>query len=190
MKITDLWYKSYPAAVVTYLMTVIYWYQYNRIGKFPNVRKPLHPWKKKKGKADILLCVKHFCHILIHGFSPSPLAGDFPGAGSETVTLKEGEDLNLRCTLSSDGSSARQWLNPHNFSIFLDTHRGKCENWRQHFPRGAGGSLRGGLSMARLTQLLPNRSRWFHTQPLSAGSWWNGNPPQEWSGTRAFTNKP
>lgn len=132
--------------------------------------------EKKKGKADILLCVKHFCHILIHGFSPSPLAGDFPGAGSETITLKEGEDLNLRCTLSSDGSSARQWLNPHDFSIFLDTHRGKCENWRQHFPRGAGGSLRGGLSMARLTQLLPNRSRWFHTQPLSAGSWWNGTP--------------
>ncbi|PKK20275.1 cytotoxic and regulatory T cell molecule [Columba livia] len=51
------------------------------------------------------------------------MQGDFPGAGSETITLKEGEDLNLRCTLSSDGSSARQWLNPHDFSIFLDTHR-------------------------------------------------------------------
>ncbi|CAM9823787.1 unnamed protein product [Bubo scandiacus] len=45
------------------------------------------------------------------------------GAGSETVTLKEGEDLNLRCTLSSDNSSARQWLNPHGFAIFLNSQR-------------------------------------------------------------------
>ncbi|XP_065508264.1 cytotoxic and regulatory T-cell molecule [Caloenas nicobarica] len=51
------------------------------------------------------------------------MQGDFPGAGSETVTLKEGEDLNLRCTLGSDGSSARQWLNPHDFGIFLNTQR-------------------------------------------------------------------
>ncbi|XP_009889077.1 PREDICTED: cytotoxic and regulatory T-cell molecule [Charadrius vociferus] len=51
------------------------------------------------------------------------MQGDFPGAGSETVTLKEGEDLNLRCTLSSDDSSARQWLNPHGFAIFLNTQR-------------------------------------------------------------------
>ncbi|XP_010579792.1 PREDICTED: cytotoxic and regulatory T-cell molecule [Haliaeetus leucocephalus] len=51
------------------------------------------------------------------------MQGDFPGAGSETITLKEGEDLNLRCTLSSDNSSARQWFNPHGFAIFLNTHR-------------------------------------------------------------------
>ncbi|KAM6043151.1 cytotoxic and regulatory T-cell molecule [Chlamydotis macqueenii] len=51
------------------------------------------------------------------------MQGDFPGAGSETVTLKEGEDLSLRCTLSGDGSSARQWLNPHGFAIFLNTQR-------------------------------------------------------------------
>ncbi|XP_054659045.1 cytotoxic and regulatory T-cell molecule [Grus americana] len=51
------------------------------------------------------------------------MQGDFPGAGSETVILKEGEDLNLRCTLSSDKGSARQWLNPHGFAIFLNTHR-------------------------------------------------------------------
>ncbi|XP_042656322.1 cytotoxic and regulatory T-cell molecule [Tyto alba] len=51
------------------------------------------------------------------------MQGDFPGAGSETITLKEGEDLNLRCTLSSDDSSARQWLNPDGFAIFLDTQR-------------------------------------------------------------------
>ncbi|XP_049655792.1 cytotoxic and regulatory T-cell molecule [Accipiter gentilis] len=51
------------------------------------------------------------------------MQGDFPGAGSETITLKEGEDLNLRCTLSSDNSSARQWLNPHGFAIFLNTQR-------------------------------------------------------------------
>ncbi|XP_075028802.1 cytotoxic and regulatory T-cell molecule [Calonectris borealis] len=51
------------------------------------------------------------------------MQGDFPGAGSETITLKEGEDLNLRCTLSSDDGSARQWLNSHGFAIFLNTQR-------------------------------------------------------------------
>ncbi|XP_009864612.1 PREDICTED: cytotoxic and regulatory T-cell molecule-like, partial [Apaloderma vittatum] len=51
------------------------------------------------------------------------MQGDFPGHGSETVTLKEGEDLNLHCRLSGDGSSARQWLNPHNFTIFINTLR-------------------------------------------------------------------
>ncbi|CAM9866804.1 unnamed protein product [Bubo scandiacus] len=50
------------------------------------------------------------------------------GAGSETVTLKEGEDLNLRCTLSSDNSSARQWLNPHGFAIFLNSQRAAPSN--------------------------------------------------------------
>ncbi|KAM9269384.1 cytotoxic and regulatory T-cell molecule [Morus bassanus] len=49
--------------------------------------------------------------------------GDFPGAGSETVTLKEGEDLNLHCTLSSDDGSARQWLNPQGFTLFLNAQR-------------------------------------------------------------------
>ncbi|KQK83258.1 cytotoxic and regulatory T-cell molecule [Amazona aestiva] len=49
--------------------------------------------------------------------------GDFPEAGGETITLKEGEDLNLRCTLSSDDGSARQWLNPHGFAIFLNTQQ-------------------------------------------------------------------
>uniref|UniRef100_A0A8C6JPU3 Uncharacterized protein n=1 Tax=Melopsittacus undulatus TaxID=13146 RepID=A0A8C6JPU3_MELUD len=48
---------------------------------------------------------------------------DFPEAGGETITLKEGEDLNLHCTLSSDDGSARQWLNPHGFAIFLNTQR-------------------------------------------------------------------
>ncbi|XP_009572604.1 PREDICTED: cytotoxic and regulatory T-cell molecule [Fulmarus glacialis] len=51
------------------------------------------------------------------------MQGDFPGASSETVTLKEEEDLNLRCTLSSDDGSARQWLNPHGFAIFLNSQR-------------------------------------------------------------------
>ncbi|XP_059685544.1 cytotoxic and regulatory T-cell molecule [Gavia stellata] len=51
------------------------------------------------------------------------MQGDFPGAGSETVTLKEGENLNLHCTLSSDDGSARQWLNPQGFAIFLNTQR-------------------------------------------------------------------
>ncbi|XP_074972418.1 cytotoxic and regulatory T-cell molecule [Phalacrocorax aristotelis] len=48
---------------------------------------------------------------------------DFPGAGSATVTLKEGEDLNLRCTLSSDGNSAWGWLNPRGFTLFLNDQR-------------------------------------------------------------------
>uniref|UniRef100_A0A8B9QHJ0 Cytotoxic and regulatory T cell molecule n=1 Tax=Apteryx owenii TaxID=8824 RepID=A0A8B9QHJ0_APTOW len=52
------------------------------------------------------------------------MQGDFPEVDSETVTLKEGEDLNLHCSLGSDDSSARQWLNPHGFVIFLNTQRG------------------------------------------------------------------
>ncbi|XP_075298656.1 cytotoxic and regulatory T-cell molecule [Opisthocomus hoazin] len=60
---------------------------------------------------------------LLHVAALLLMQGDFPGAGSETVTLKEGEDLNLRCTLSSDDGSARQWLNPHGFAIFLNTQR-------------------------------------------------------------------
>ncbi|XP_010080661.1 PREDICTED: cytotoxic and regulatory T-cell molecule [Pterocles gutturalis] len=51
------------------------------------------------------------------------MQGEFPGAGSETITLKEGEDLNLRCTLSSGSGSARQWLNPQGFGIFLNAQR-------------------------------------------------------------------
>ncbi|XP_068016012.1 cytotoxic and regulatory T-cell molecule [Melanerpes formicivorus] len=51
------------------------------------------------------------------------MQGDFPGAGSEAVTLQEGEDLNLNCTLSTDDSSALQWLNPHGFVIFLNNQR-------------------------------------------------------------------
>uniref|UniRef100_A0A672UY05 Cytotoxic and regulatory T cell molecule n=1 Tax=Strigops habroptila TaxID=2489341 RepID=A0A672UY05_STRHB len=58
------------------------------------------------------------------------LLRDFPGAGGETITLKEGEDLNLRCTLSSDDGSARQWLNPRGFAIFLNTQRGKDQRYK------------------------------------------------------------
>lgn len=127
------------------------------------------------------------------GFSPSPLAGDFPGAGSETITLKEGENLTLHCTLSSDGSSARQWLNPHGFAIFLNTQRGKCESRLQHFPPEAGGSLRHGLfhlpPMASLTHMLPNRSRRFYIEPFSGRKLMKWKPPQEWSGTRAFSDE-
>ncbi|XP_072211143.1 cytotoxic and regulatory T-cell molecule [Excalfactoria chinensis] len=50
------------------------------------------------------------------------LQGNFPGADSETITLQEGEDLNLRCTLSGDSRATRQWLNPRGFTIFLDNH--------------------------------------------------------------------
>nr|XP_009672349.1 PREDICTED: cytotoxic and regulatory T-cell molecule [Struthio camelus australis] len=52
------------------------------------------------------------------------MQGDFPGVDSEIVTLKEGEDLYLHCSLGSNDSSARQWLNPHGFAIFLNTQRG------------------------------------------------------------------
>ncbi|XP_061869895.1 cytotoxic and regulatory T-cell molecule [Colius striatus] len=51
------------------------------------------------------------------------MQGDFPGAGNEIITLKEGENLSLHCTLSSDNSSARQWLNPRGFAIFLNTQQ-------------------------------------------------------------------
>lgn len=74
-------------------------------------------------------------------FPPSRLAGDFAEAGGETVTLQEGEDLNLSCTLGGSNSSIRQWLNPRGFTIFLDTKWGKCENRRRHFPCGAEGQL-------------------------------------------------
>ncbi|POI28670.1 hypothetical protein CIB84_007580 [Bambusicola thoracicus] len=50
------------------------------------------------------------------------LQGDFPGAGSETITVQEGEDLNLRCTFSGDNRATKQWLNPRGFTIFLDNH--------------------------------------------------------------------
>ncbi|XP_005142835.3 cytotoxic and regulatory T-cell molecule [Melopsittacus undulatus] len=60
---------------------------------------------------------------LLHITALFLMQGDFPEAGGETITLKEGEDLNLHCTLSSDDGSARQWLNPHGFAIFLNTQR-------------------------------------------------------------------
>uniref|UniRef100_A0A8C3L5L4 Cytotoxic and regulatory T cell molecule n=1 Tax=Chrysolophus pictus TaxID=9089 RepID=A0A8C3L5L4_CHRPC len=61
---------------------------------------------------------------------PLSVTGDFPGAGSETITLQEGEDLNLRCTLSGDGRATRQWLNPRGFTIFLDNHWGKDPRYK------------------------------------------------------------
>ncbi|XP_031455670.1 cytotoxic and regulatory T-cell molecule [Phasianus colchicus] len=60
--------------------------------------------------------------MVLHVAALLLLQGDFPGAGSETITLQEGEDLNLRCTLSGDGRATRQWLNPRGFTIFLDNH--------------------------------------------------------------------
>ncbi|XP_031989869.1 cytotoxic and regulatory T-cell molecule isoform X2 [Corvus moneduloides] len=51
--------------------------------------------------------------------------GGFPGAASDTVSLKEGENLNLHCTFStlSDSNSTLQWLNPHGFTIFLNAQQ-------------------------------------------------------------------
>uniref|UniRef100_A0A8C0ZAR9 Cytotoxic and regulatory T cell molecule n=1 Tax=Cyanistes caeruleus TaxID=156563 RepID=A0A8C0ZAR9_CYACU len=53
------------------------------------------------------------------------LQGGFPGAASDSVTLTEGENLNLHCTFStpSNNNSTLQWLNPHGFTIFLNTQR-------------------------------------------------------------------
>ncbi|XP_066190723.1 cytotoxic and regulatory T-cell molecule [Sylvia atricapilla] len=54
------------------------------------------------------------------------LPGGFPGAASDTVTLKEGENLNLHCTfstLSNGDSSALQWLNPRGFTIFFNAEQ-------------------------------------------------------------------
>ncbi|XP_063273705.1 cytotoxic and regulatory T-cell molecule [Prinia subflava] len=53
------------------------------------------------------------------------LQGGFPGAASDSVTLKEGENLNLHCTFStpSSSNSTLQWLNPQGFTIFLNARR-------------------------------------------------------------------
>ncbi|RMB92032.1 hypothetical protein DUI87_31561 [Hirundo rustica rustica] len=54
------------------------------------------------------------------------LQGGFPGAACDPVTLKEGENLNLRCTFSTPSSSSNstlQWLNPQGFTIFLNAQQ-------------------------------------------------------------------
>ncbi|TRZ15482.1 hypothetical protein HGM15179_011619 [Zosterops borbonicus] len=54
------------------------------------------------------------------------LQGGFPGAASDTVTLKEGENLNLHCAFSSPSKSSNstlQWVNPRGFTIFFNAHR-------------------------------------------------------------------
>nr|XP_041576910.1 cytotoxic and regulatory T-cell molecule [Taeniopygia guttata] len=53
------------------------------------------------------------------------LPGGFPGAASDSVTLKEGENLNLHCNFSTPGNNnfTLQWSNPQGFTIFLNTHQ-------------------------------------------------------------------
>ncbi|CAN8199124.1 unnamed protein product [Coccothraustes coccothraustes] len=53
------------------------------------------------------------------------LQGGFPGAASDSVALKEGENLNLNCTFSTPSSTnfTLQWLNPRNFTIFLNAQQ-------------------------------------------------------------------
>ncbi|XP_062364691.1 cytotoxic and regulatory T-cell molecule [Cinclus cinclus] len=53
------------------------------------------------------------------------LQGGFPEAASASVTLKEGENLNLHCTFStlSSKNSTLQWLNPDGFTIFLNAQK-------------------------------------------------------------------
>ncbi|XP_056365431.1 cytotoxic and regulatory T-cell molecule isoform X2 [Oenanthe melanoleuca] len=47
------------------------------------------------------------------------------GAAGDSVTLKEGENLNLHCSFStlSSTSSTLQWLNPDGFTIFLNAQQ-------------------------------------------------------------------
>ncbi|KAM8795524.1 cytotoxic and regulatory T-cell molecule [Eudromia elegans] len=52
------------------------------------------------------------------------MAGAFAGGAGETVTLTAGEDLSLRCSLGGASGSARQWLDPRGFAIFLNAQRG------------------------------------------------------------------
>uniref|UniRef100_A0A8C3NWZ7 Cytotoxic and regulatory T cell molecule n=1 Tax=Cyanoderma ruficeps TaxID=181631 RepID=A0A8C3NWZ7_9PASS len=47
----------------------------------------------------------------------------FPGAASDSVTLREGENLNLHCALSSGDNSTLQWVNPRGFTIFFNAQR-------------------------------------------------------------------
>ncbi|XP_053852813.1 cytotoxic and regulatory T-cell molecule [Vidua macroura] len=53
------------------------------------------------------------------------LRGGFPGAASDSVTLKEGENLNLHCNFSTPSNTnfTLQWSNPQGFTIFLNTHQ-------------------------------------------------------------------
>ncbi|XP_057897118.1 cytotoxic and regulatory T-cell molecule [Melospiza georgiana] len=53
------------------------------------------------------------------------LQGAFAGAAGDSVALKEGENLNLNCTFStlSDHNFTLQWLNPRNFTIFLNAQQ-------------------------------------------------------------------
>nr|XP_021397309.1 cytotoxic and regulatory T-cell molecule [Lonchura striata domestica] len=53
------------------------------------------------------------------------LPGGFPGAASDSVTLREGENLNLHCSFStpSNKNFTLQWSNPQGFTIFLNTHQ-------------------------------------------------------------------
>uniref|UniRef100_A0A8C5TPJ7 Ig-like domain-containing protein n=1 Tax=Malurus cyaneus samueli TaxID=2593467 RepID=A0A8C5TPJ7_9PASS len=55
----------------------------------------------------------------------NPNLWGFAGAASATVTLKEGENLELSCAFSTrgDSNSSLQWLNPRGFTIFLNDRR-------------------------------------------------------------------
>ncbi|XP_010213503.1 PREDICTED: cytotoxic and regulatory T-cell molecule [Tinamus guttatus] len=50
--------------------------------------------------------------------------GCFPGAAGDTVTLQEGQALQLRCRLGGASGAARQWLDPRGFVLFLNARRG------------------------------------------------------------------
>ncbi|XP_019402446.1 PREDICTED: cytotoxic and regulatory T-cell molecule [Crocodylus porosus] len=53
-----------------------------------------------------------------------PLQGDFQEVHNESVTVEEGKDLKLLCSVPGDSKSHLQWSNPQGFIIFLNTHRG------------------------------------------------------------------
>ncbi|KAJ6653967.1 hypothetical protein lerEdw1_007599 [Lerista edwardsae] len=53
-----------------------------------------------------------------------PLQGAFQEAGVETVTLVEGQSLDLDCTVAGGRSSVFEWKNPRWFVIFFQGLRG------------------------------------------------------------------
>ncbi|XP_050839416.1 cytotoxic and regulatory T-cell molecule [Serinus canaria] len=89
------------------------------------------------------------------------VAGAFPGAASDSVALKEGENLNLNCTFSSPSSNnfTLQWLNPRNFTIFLNAQQ-VLRDQRYQLLRYAQGEL--SIQLSNLSQQDEGTYRCLH----------------------------
>uniref|UniRef100_A0A8C9N0T2 Ig-like domain-containing protein n=1 Tax=Serinus canaria TaxID=9135 RepID=A0A8C9N0T2_SERCA len=100
------------------------------------------------------------CPTTITHFYPYNHTGAFPGAASDSVALKEGENLNLNCTFSSPSSNnfTLQWLNPRNFTIFLNAQQGKDQ--RYQLLRYAQGEL--SIQLSNLSQQDEGTYRCLH----------------------------